>query len=68
MKLEKFHPELINLWERFDVSKAVKPQLIEQPPGLYLDLLPFQLEGISWLMQQELQGQFDGGILAVRLR
>jgi DNA repair protein RAD16 len=35
----------------------------EQPADLKLHLLPFQLEGVAWLVHQETT-EFKGGILA----
>ncbi|CAO1620324.1 unnamed protein product [Sympodiomycopsis kandeliae] len=62
--IEYNHPELKGVWERlkrqptFDKSKKAP-----QPEGLTISLLPFQLEGLNWLKQQE-QGEWKGGILA----
>lgn len=37
---------------------------IEQPTVLTLPLLPFQKSGVGWMLQQEKQNDFRGGILA----
>lgn len=42
---------------RKDVGKS------GQPEDLKLQLLPFQLEGVAWLVNQE-KTEFKGGILA----
>jgi DNA repair protein RAD16 len=64
MKLEAHHPELINVWG--DLSQkveVVQPSKAEQPDGLELTLLPFQLEGLYWMKKQE-TGPWSGGVLA----
>ena len=40
-------------------------QRAEHPPGMTIKLLPFQLEGLNWLIKQE-DGEFNGGILLTR--
>jgi len=40
-----------------------KPQKAIQPDGLTIKLLPFQLEGVDWLIKQEKSG-WKGGMLA----
>lgn len=64
IKLEKHHPELIDVWG--DLSRKVKvsePSRAEQPSGLNLTMLPFQLEGLAWMKKQE-AGPWSGGVLA----
>ncbi|POW22026.1 hypothetical protein PSHT_01711, partial [Puccinia striiformis] len=64
IKLETHHPELINVWG--DLTQKVKvaePAKAEQPDGLELTLLPFQLEGLDWMKKQE-AGPWSGGVLA----
>lgn len=41
----------------------ITPAAAEQPEGLTQKLLPFQLEGLNWMMKQE-AGPWAGGILA----
>lgn len=57
------HPELDTLWEDLEKIPTIEPVQAQPPPGLYLKLLPFQLEGLNWLQKQEVT-QFNGGILA----
>ncbi|ORY46468.1 hypothetical protein BCR33DRAFT_753524 [Rhizoclosmatium globosum] len=40
------------------------PETCPQPEHVVIKLLPFQLEGVYWLQQQELNPRFKGGILA----
>ncbi|GBE79098.1 DNA repair protein [Sparassis crispa] len=58
------HPELRNVWGDLekDIPIAI-PQKAEQPPNLKVTLLPFQLESIHWMRDQE-KGIWKGGILA----
>ncbi|PWN23213.1 hypothetical protein BCV69DRAFT_280825 [Microstroma glucosiphilum] len=62
--LKRHHPELRGVWKRLansaDNDKKTKAQ---QPAGLSCPLLPFQLEGLNWLINQE-KGEWKGGILA----
>ncbi|BFZ58946.1 DNA repair protein rad16 [Savitreella phatthalungensis] len=61
--LLKHHPELENVWGDLEHKEVRVPVKANQPEILTLKLLPFQLEGLYWLRQQE-QGEFRGGILA----
>jgi len=58
------HPELVNIWEDLENEPMIKPEAVPQPEGLSLQLLPFQREGLDWLLKQEQQVRFTGGILA----
>lgn len=63
--LRRCHPELTTVWE--DLESYVKPvrtQKAEQPEELKVDLLPFQLESLHWMREQE-KGEWTGGMLAV---
>ncbi|KAF9580307.1 hypothetical protein BGW38_003097 [Lunasporangiospora selenospora] len=62
-QLIEAHPELGTIWDELDKQTVHKPQLVDQPEGLKLKLLPFQREGLSWMKQQE-NTIFKGGILA----
>ncbi|KAI9366049.1 SNF2 family N-terminal domain-containing protein, partial [Zopfochytrium polystomum] len=57
------HPELATVWAELGSTPISKTDQISQPEDIRLKLLPFQLEGVSWLQNQELS-QFNGGILA----
>ena len=41
----------------------IQTKRAEQPQNVTIDLLPFQLEGLNWLIKQE-DSRFNGGILA----
>ena len=62
---EEQHPELLEIWDTLD---GLQPDesvhlLNEQPPGLNVQLLKFQLDGLNWMRRQE-QSMFKGGILS----
>lgn len=62
--LYEAHPDLRDV---FDVlqKQTVRPvERAKQPEGMALSLLPFQLEGLSWMIRQEEEGKYKGGILA----
>ncbi|MBW0486700.1 hypothetical protein O181_026415 [Austropuccinia psidii MF-1] len=64
IKLERHHPELIDIWgDLTQKIKVLEPSRANQPDGLELTLLPFQLEGLDWMKKQEV-GPWRGGILA----
>ena len=60
----EYHPELACIWDELETSPQIQPVAVPQPEGLSLRLLPFQLEGLDWLLKQEQQERFVGGILA----
>lgn len=60
----EFHPELACIWDELEMEPTIQPVAVPQPEGLSLRLLPFQLEGLDWLLKQEQQARFVGGILA----
>jgi DNA repair protein RAD16 len=62
--LIEFHPELACIWDELETAPMIQPVAVPQPEGLSLRLLPFQLEGLDWLLKQEQQERFGGGILA----
>jgi SNF2 family DNA or RNA helicase len=64
LALITYHPELINIWEILESAPQIVPVAVPQPDGLSLQLLPFQREGLDWLLKQEQQDRFSGGILA----
>lgn len=57
------HPELGSVWGDLENKPVNVPVKAAQPAILTLKLLPFQLEGLHWLRQQE-SSEFRGGILA----
>ncbi|KAI9004679.1 SNF2 family N-terminal domain-containing protein [Gaertneriomyces semiglobifer] len=58
------HPELITVWQELeDEIQVIVPELAPQPPDVNVKLLPFQREGLHWLLAQE-ESRFAGGILA----
>jgi DNA repair protein RAD16 len=64
LALINFHPELACIWDELETAPTIQPVAVPQPDGLSLQLLPFQLEGLDWLLKQEQQERFSGGILA----
>ncbi|EIW62201.1 uncharacterized protein TRAVEDRAFT_144646 [Trametes versicolor FP-101664 SS1] len=62
--LHKHHAELKDVWGDLEQKiEVVVPQKAEQPANLKVQLLPFQLESLYWMKQQE-QGIWSGGMLA----
>ncbi|KAJ1863039.1 DNA repair protein rad16 [Coemansia sp. RSA 989] len=55
------HPDLRHAWSSLPPPRA--PKRIAQPAALKIPLLPFQQEGVQWMVEQEAT-QFRGGILA----
>ena len=47
------------------VPVAFQGETRSAPPGLTANLLPFQVEGGSWMHHQEIHTEIKGGILAV---
>lgn len=62
-KLYDNHPYLKDVFPYLDTLPQVKVERAPHPPGMTIKLLPFQLEGLNWLIKQE-EGEFGGGILA----
>ncbi|GJN89734.1 hypothetical protein Rhopal_002723-T1 [Rhodotorula paludigena] len=60
--LEKNHPELVTVWKDLADTPITAVERAVQPAGLTQKLLPFQLEGLNWLVKQE-QSAFKGGFL-----
>jgi len=63
LDMQEHHKELTNVWSDLAKLPIITPQKQEQPPGLSLKLLPFQQEGLYWMLQQE-KGPWKGGMLA----
>ncbi|KAG7664624.1 RAD16 [[Candida] subhashii] len=62
-RLYEHHPELKEVFPHLATCEKIKVERAEHPPGMTIRLLPFQLEGLNWLIKQE-DGEFQGGILA----
>lgn len=62
-KLYDQHPELKNVFPYLLMLEGVKVERAAQPENMNIKLLPFQLEGLNWLLKQE-DGEFGGGVLA----
>ncbi|GEQ66775.1 hypothetical protein JCM33374_g438 [Metschnikowia sp. JCM 33374] len=62
-KLYEQHPELKDVFPYLQSVEKVKVERAPQPPDMNVRLLPFQLEGLNWLIKQE-EGEFAGGVLA----
>eukprot|EP01134_Creolimax_fragrantissima_P003731 CFRG3731T1 len=78
-RINLLHPDVQGVWDGSDINGRVDflsennkvrktivdggPNKSEQPHLLKLKLLPFQLEGVAWLISQE-KTEFHGGILA----
>ncbi|KAL3252617.1 hypothetical protein ABHI18_009989 [Aspergillus niger] len=61
-KLERQHPCVITMWDDLKNTPPIKPVRAEQPPGISRTLKSFQLEGLSWMIQQE-KSHYKGGLL-----
>ncbi|KAH3682348.1 hypothetical protein WICPIJ_006687 [Wickerhamomyces pijperi] len=62
-KLYEFHPDLKDVFSNLKTSEKIKPERAPQPEHMQLQLLPFQQEGLNWLVKQE-ASIYNGGILA----
>lgn len=63
-RLYESHPDLRDVFPNLESQKVRKVERAKQPEGMALTLLPFQLEGLSWMIRQEEEGNYTGGILA----
>lgn len=62
-RLYEHHPHLKDVFPYLQSLEKIKVERAVQPEGMTIKLLPFQLEGLNWLLKQE-DGEFGGGILA----
>lgn len=62
LNLVEHHPELKDVFEALKLPTKV-PTPHDTPEGVNAQLLPFQREGLGWLIEQE-KGIYKGGILA----
>lgn len=60
--LYKYHPDLETVFTDLEAKGDPKPEKAE-PNDMTIELLPFQKEGLDWLVKQE-EGPYNGGILA----
>ncbi|KAF5987474.1 nucleotide exsicion repair RAD16 [Fusarium coicis] len=61
-RLEKHHPEIINMWDKVEKEPVIRPEKAAQPERISRRLKPFQLEGLAWMMEME-KGKDKGGLL-----
>ncbi|KAJ5664747.1 DNA repair protein RAD16 [Penicillium macrosclerotiorum] len=61
-KLEKKHPTITSMWETLKATPIITPKAARQPDSITRKLKPFQLEGLSWMMEQE-KTEYRGGLL-----
>lgn len=62
-RMFQHHPELARVFDDLRDKPRPKPVRAAQPSGLGVRLLPFQLEGLHWLVQQE-ASKYRGGVLS----
>lgn len=62
LALFKQHPELETVFDDLNAEEVIVPEQME-PEGMTISLLPFQKEGLNWLVKQE-ASRYNGGILA----
>lgn len=63
-RLYESHPELRDIFPDLEKLGARKVEKAKQPDDLAVTLLNFQLEGLSWMLRQEQESDYKGGILA----
>ncbi|KAF7713350.1 Uncharacterized protein PECH_001504 [Penicillium ucsense] len=61
-KLEKKHPAIVTMWDTLKATPIITPKPAQQPESITRKLKPFQLEGLSWMLEQE-KTQYRGGLL-----
>ncbi|KAK9465223.1 SNF2 family N-terminal domain-containing protein [Lipomyces arxii] len=61
--LYEHHTGLSTIFSELEAQEKRKPELAEQPAELTVTLLPFQREGLHWLIAQE-ASKYKGGMLA----
>lgn len=59
----EIHPEMKDIWEKIESQQVISIATTLQPENVRVKLLPFQLEGLNWLIKQE-ESIYKGGILA----
>ncbi|KAI8075301.1 SNF2 family N-terminal domain-containing protein [Gongronella butleri] len=63
-ELVAHHPELVTMWNDLKEKMDAPIEPIEQPSYITVPLLPFQRAGVAWMMRQEKDPDFQGGVLA----
>lgn len=63
LRLYEHHPELKEVFPNLQKSPKYVAKRSPQPEGMSIKLLPFQLEGLHWLLSQE-DSKYGGGVLA----
>lgn len=64
LRLYENHPYLKEVFPTLQNSPKYEPIRAQQPGYMKTKLLPFQLEGLHWLLNQENNSPYNGGILA----
>lgn len=62
-RMFQHHPQLAHVFTELQEKPRPKPVKAPQPDGMSVKLLPFQLEGLHWLIQQE-NSKYNGGVLS----
>ncbi|ODQ64471.1 hypothetical protein NADFUDRAFT_26816 [Nadsonia fulvescens var. elongata DSM 6958] len=57
------HPDLKSVFRDLEERPKIKIEHAPRPADMTVNLLPFQHEGLNWLIKQE-EGDYGGGILA----
>ncbi|EHN03643.1 Rad16p [Saccharomyces cerevisiae x Saccharomyces kudriavzevii VIN7] len=63
VRLYEHHPELKDVFSDLRNEPPYVARRSDQPDGMTIKLLPFQLEGLHWLISQE-ESVYAGGVLA----
>ncbi|OQE14627.1 hypothetical protein PENSTE_c034G05904 [Penicillium steckii] len=61
-KLISKHPVVNTMWDELKAQPILAPPPAEQPSSITRKLKPFQLEGLSWMIEQE-KSSYRGGLL-----
>ncbi|KAJ5974064.1 DNA repair protein RAD16 [Penicillium waksmanii] len=61
-KLVSKHPVVETMWDELKAQPILTPAPAQQPPSITRKLKPFQLEGLSWMIEQE-KSSYRGGLL-----
>ncbi|KAJ5739662.1 DNA repair protein RAD16 [Penicillium manginii] len=61
-KLVSKHPVVETMWDELKAQPILAPAPAQQPSSITRKLKPFQLEGLSWMIEQE-KSSYRGGLL-----